>query len=898
MDLIVCDWETYYDDKYSLIKIPTEEYIRSELFEAIGLSVKVNDGEPDWISGGHNEIKKYLHATYDWETSAVLAHNNLFDSAINSWLYDIHPRLLLDTLCMARALHGVEVRGSLAKLAAMYGLGEKGTEVVDAKGKRLADFTEAELSDYGDYCINDTDLCYELFNIFVPIFPKHEIRVIDMTLRMFTEPVLELDVDKIKAHVKQIKKKKEAILESCGITRPQLMSNPQFALVLEEHGVEVPMKVSPTTGKQTFAFAKKDEGFKALLAHSNKEVRELASARIEVKSTLEETRAERFIGISNRGLLPVPIKYYAAHTGRFGGMDKINLQNLPSRGDNGKVLKSCIVAPEGYTLIEADLAQIEARVLAWLAGQDNLVQAFKEDKDVYKMMASEIYAVTVEEVSKPQRFVGKQTILGCIAKGTPVLCEAGWKPIEEVTTKDKLWDGVEWVCHQGLVKKGLKETVSLCGSWLTPDHKILCGTKWVETGLVVQDENTLSQALDTGAENLPLQGMSEVFVVESKPSLLHVGVAAVSTQLTNTTSRRSKALGVISVLKNLLLPLGKCTGGIQKLCLMTSIGHGYSTDSVPLLAGATKSQTAPINTTGVGVLPCTNNGEITEGLFSPTYKPLRDGTILVWRWIGQITIKGTHRAISGLLHAVKTWLTGGTLAPYRRRLKTYDLAYAGPRNRFTIKTNRGPVIAHNCGYGMGAPTFKAQLLTHGVEISDAESAKVIRVYRSSNTEITRLWKEGQNVLMGMHQGDRYALGKQGVLSIVPDSNAIKLPSGLLMRYEDLQVTDGDRGPQFSYQTRKGRVNIYGGKVIENVCQGIARCIITHQMVLISKRYRSLLTVHDSSISCVLDEELDEAAAYVDDCMRMIPDWAEGLPVRGDIDVGKNYGSTKKWMGGE
>jgi hypothetical protein len=115
-----------------------------------------------------------------------------------------------------------------------------------------------------------------------------------------------------------------------------------------------------------------------------------------------------------------------------------------------------------------------------------------------------------------------------------------------------------------------------------------------------------------------------------------------------------------------------------------------------------------------------------------------------------------------------------------------------------------------------------------------------------------------------------------------------------MYYNDLQAEETERGLQFTYKTRRGRTKIYGGKLIENVCQGIARCIMADQMVRISKRYRVLLTVHDSVICCVEDSEVDEAAAYVSECMRWTPEWANTLPVRGDVEVGKNYGECVEW----
>jgi DNA polymerase len=188
----------------------------------------------------------------------------------------------------------------------------------------------------------------------------------------------------------------------------QLRSNPQFADLLKEFGVEPPMKVSPTTGKETYAFAKTDEEFRALLEHENDYVQALVAARLGVRSTIEETRTERFMAIADRGPLPIPLRYYAAHTGRWGGDEKINMQNLP----RGSALKKAICAPEGYVFIDCDLSQIEARTLAWLAEQGDLVDAFTRGDDVYSIMASNIYYKPVDQITKEERFVGKTTILG------------------------------------------------------------------------------------------------------------------------------------------------------------------------------------------------------------------------------------------------------------------------------------------------------------------------------------------------------------------------------------------------------------------------------------------------------------------------------------------------------
>ena len=609
MNLITVDFETYYDKDFSLRKMTTEAYIRDPRFEVVGVGVKVNNDDTEWASGTHEELKEYLH-TFDWGSSVLLCHNTLFDGAILSWLFDVHPRVLTDTLCIARALHGVEVGGSLHALTQRYNIGAKGTEVLDAIGKRRLDFTDAELDKYGDYCINDVELTYKLFNIMGRGFPKGELRLIDCTLRMFVEPILELDLGLLEQHLEDTKQIKEDLITSSGVTKKELMSNPKFAELLEGLGVIPPTKISLTTNKETFAFAKNDEQFKALENHSDPRVQALVTARLGTKSTLEESRTERFIGIAKRGLMPVPIRYYAAHTGRWGGDDKINIQNLPSRGVNGKKLKNSMLAPEGYMMVDCDSSQIEARVLAWLAGQDDLVQAFANEEDVYIKMASKIYNIPEEEVTKDQRFVGKITILGA-------------------------------------------------------------------------------------------------------------------------------------------------------------------------------------------------------------------------------------------------------------------------------------------GYGMGALRFTDQLQSFGTRMDVDEERRVIRIYRDANWKINTLWRDCQNMLVELSRGNSGSFGPKGIIKYGVDGRNgwILLPSGLKMRYDDLQYDQGERGPEFKYRTRRGYTRIYGGKVTENVCQAIARCIIGDQMLAIAKKYKVALTVHDSVVCCVPEDELEEATRYIEECMSTTPPWAEGLPITCESDKGKSYGEA-------
>jgi DNA polymerase I-like protein with 3'-5' exonuclease and polymerase domains len=407
MDIVTIDFETYYDKDYSLSKMTTESYIRDPRFEIIGVGIKVNDWPTDWYSG--DNPGKFLKSL-DYSKRAILCHNTAFDGAILSWHFGIRPRLWLDTLSMARPLHNIMVGGSLAKLVSHYGLGKKGDEVVAALGKRKKDFTEADLAQYGQYCINDVELTKKLWDKMKVGFPASELLVIDQTLRMYTEPVIELDVPLLEQHLVEVRERKAKLMEEVEVTTEDIMSNPKFATALQRLGVEPPRKVSLTTGKETWAFSKTDKGFTDLLEHPDERVQALASARLGVKSTLEETRTDNLIGVAGRGRLPIMLNYYGAHTGRFSGGDKLNLQNLPSRGNT--TIRRALKAPEGHMLISCDSSQIEARTVAWVAGQDDLVQAFRENRDVYSEFATEVYGRKITKADKVERFVGKTCVLG------------------------------------------------------------------------------------------------------------------------------------------------------------------------------------------------------------------------------------------------------------------------------------------------------------------------------------------------------------------------------------------------------------------------------------------------------------------------------------------------------
>lgn len=421
MSLITLDFETYYSKDFSLSKMTTEAYIRSPSFETIGFGYKIDEQPAEWVTGSDHYIKSKLDEL-NLQQHTLLCHNTAFDGAILAWRYGIIPKVYLDTLSMARPVTGATVGGSLDKLTKKFMLGEKGTEVVKAIGKNRSVFAAHELAEYGEYCKNDVELTWRLFQVLREYSTPRELYIIDMMIRMYTDPVLKLDIDVLRQHLVGVQLKKKLLMaridDSIGLE--SLMSNDKFAEVLRQLGVEPPTKISPATKKEAYAFAKTDTGFKALLEHDDPRVQAVVSARLGVKSTLEETRTESFLAMAQRGKLPIMLNYYGAHTGRASGGDKVNLQNLP----RGGALRKSIKAPNGYKIIACDSAQIEARVVAWFAGQDDLIEAFRNKEDIYSKFATQVYGRPIDRKRKEivdgkettpdfvEGFVGKTCILG------------------------------------------------------------------------------------------------------------------------------------------------------------------------------------------------------------------------------------------------------------------------------------------------------------------------------------------------------------------------------------------------------------------------------------------------------------------------------------------------------
>lgn len=457
--LIIFDAETYYDDVYSLRKMTTPEYILDKRFEMQMMAAKVLDlSDPaalarDRLSQAfnpdHNEQHQIIDgadvpaflAKYPAKDCTTVSFNSLFDNSILAWRYGWVPHTMLDAMGMARALLGHQLTSvSLRNVALHLGLGHKGNALESMKGKSAAQIkAEGLWPAFSQYALQDNHLCEQIFLRLYPDFPVSERRLLDLVLRCCVEPRFQIDKTLLDQHLIDVRAAKAQLLvDAGGIPKTTIMSTPKFKAWLEAKGVEVQHKISPTTGKETPCFAKTDEFMEELQDHLDPIVAAAAAARLGLKSTLEETRAQKLVQIAaldwsiwanHLGLpattcfMPMPLRYGGAHTHRLSGEWQLNVQNMPTvRGSKGKskLRQSLIVGPD-ETVVTCDLSQIEARLSAWICGCSRLVQEFADNKDPYSLLATDIFGYPVNRKLKDalgkvifeiEGFIGKTGILG------------------------------------------------------------------------------------------------------------------------------------------------------------------------------------------------------------------------------------------------------------------------------------------------------------------------------------------------------------------------------------------------------------------------------------------------------------------------------------------------------
>ena len=636
---VVIDFETYYDKEYSLSKITTEKYIRCDKFECIGVAVKIGNNPTHFYKGetGIGIIRHIVTTTYP--NSPVVIQNSAFDAGILAFRYGIHPNFMVDTMVMAKLSGFDRVAGgtSLAKMSAQLekmGIFSqvKGNEVHNMLGVHAGDMTPRQWQAYGDYCKLDVDLTHSLYMYMIDKVPVSELIMSDITTKMYTKPMFDIDVPLLEQYAVRLETEREQMLsrisgdlgfDSTDDLLKNLRSSKKFVTLLESLQVEVPMKWSEKQEKMIPAVSKTDIAFLELLEHDDELVRTLVETKLGTMSSMEQARTATFLDIASRGLCPVYLRYGAAHTYRMGGGQSQNFQNLTKRTKE-PILRRSMRAMDGHIILASDSSSIEARLLAMVANQQDLVDTFVQGRDVYIEMATKIYNKSYDEIyevakrnptkeGKAMRNMGKSCILGmgysmsaqkfsdtnkqqgvdipleqaqdlvniyrtsysmipafwrecnrvldilyaggscwfgganndlffadgssefhgkkipsirlpngtylfyqnlrkevkdngqisyvydqfkgrnwlpkfvfggsltenlCIAEDTLVLTDSGWKKIQDITTKDKVHDGIEFVTHGGLVFKSVKDCVEIDGVYMTKDHEVLTDDGW------------------------------------------------------------------------------------------------------------------------------------------------------------------------------------------------------------------------------------------------------------------------------------------------------------------------------------------------------------------------------------------------------------------------------------
>jgi DNA polymerase III epsilon subunit-like protein len=427
MSYVVLDFETYYDKDYSLRKMTPVEYILDPRFDVIGCAFKHSDGtKPFWLDAP--TLEGYLPGLARRGPLTVVSHNALFDMCILAWKYGVVPHLIIDTMAMSRALlYAFVGKVSLEAIADHLKLPPKGTAIKHVSGMNADAIKSAGLWDtYTAYAIHDAWLCEQIFLKLAAQFPKDEYAIHDMVVKCAVVPKFKLDADLLAMHASYIEAQKQGLLARCGLAdRMSLMSNEKFAEALRTLGVEPPTKPSPATGLTTYAFAKSDPGMIELAEHENENVQALVAARVGHKSTIEQTRTEKLLRIAqlewpdySTGWCPIPLRYSGAHTHRLSGDWGMNAQNWPrytfydDRPKETGLLRRAHCAPPGCQVVKRDASQIEARVVAWLAEQDDLLQAFAQGRDVYCEFGTRVEGRTITKADVDERFMYKTAVLG------------------------------------------------------------------------------------------------------------------------------------------------------------------------------------------------------------------------------------------------------------------------------------------------------------------------------------------------------------------------------------------------------------------------------------------------------------------------------------------------------
>lgn len=805
MRVVTLDWETYWDSKsgYTLTKMGPLEYVRDKRFYPQCFSVRIDHGETfviPAVDGKDFEVLKALHL--ERPDTVTVGHNiNGFDALILSDYYGIKPYMIVDTIPLMHWLGLSRIMSCSHKaLTAALGHGIKQAGTVVSDGKRtIEEFTPEEWRFFCQYCHDDTYQCSENFFTMMKFVKNPDaLKTMSLTAKMVTEPAFIPNGQMLSDYAQELKAQAETALDrlSAFLRFPDvesmlkaIRSRKQFPELLREVGGVCPMKYSEKQHKDIPAISKTDLAFTALLDDPNEKVRTLVQTRLEQNSSIQMSRTQSLLNFADKPI-PIMLSAYKAHTGRYtagnaeGSSDGLNFQNFSKRDPTKLALRKALKVPAGYKVVACDSSQIEARVLAWVSGQNDLIEQFRSGGDPYAEMASKIFGVPAADIHyyakksrhilhdryKMYRNVGKTCILSCLGASTVVLTNHGLKKITKVTTEDKLWDGYDWVEHQGLVNNGKQKTIRLAGLHITPDHYVFDGMTWEYASSLRRESKLLVYAVLDATRKAPM----------------------------------------------------------------------HARDVLKLGPKLTKSYAESVET-------------------------------------------------------------------------VYDIKDAGPRHCFTVLTDMGFLVVHNCGYGVGAQKFSDTLLRQKVYLDpEPERHREIAwdahaIYRQSSYAITAFWKTCGRVLdvlasntamgdygtFGAH--DEFHYGRAYIPCTNTVSAYIAMPNGYNIWYPNLRYEydeETQRNVLMFDRIMHGKAvptRIFGGAATENVTQSLAFHMLAWQACRMTDAGVPIkANIHDAWIAVVPEDKAEETKATMEHIMSSVPEWLEGFPVGCEAEIGDDF----------
>ena len=951
MTVLHCDFETF--SACDLRSEGLDNYARHPS-TGVHCMAWAFDDEPVqlWTSWQPIPIAVQRHVEND---GLVYAHNSAFELAI--WNHILHakrkwPRLEPEqTRCTMAMAYAMGLPGKLEHAAPALGISER----KDTTGARImmqlaqpkkdgsfwvpADDPEKFQKLY-DYCRQDVAVERAMHKRLVEL-SDHEQAVWNLDYRI-NQRGIRVDLKAIDQAIKLVEQQKQKLnAEMLKITEGVVGSCSEVQLLVKwirSQGVEMP------------GVAKAD----VLDALSDPALPWRVRAALDIRKEAAKSSTAKLASMKARadkdGIIRNAHQYHGAATGRWAGRG-IQVQNLPRPRPGigakqiqeivdhfdqpvyldmmyGPVLdavadsiRGMIVPRPGHHLIACDFSAVEARVLAWLAGEQSVLEVFKSHGKIYEYTAAAVYRKRIEDVTKDERQVGKVAELACLGERTMLLTNTGYKPIVEVSLDDLLWDGREWAKHEGLVSRGIQRVISVDGLEVTPDHLIDIRGTWTLAQEPASNESILRSALASGLENSPSYTASGMLSGLAPRNLSAFSARAVGRPILSVHTIFAGALrhAATAALRKVRAIGAKISGPTRTSFRMMRTAGVSSIASLPASIAATTPTTRGSRTTADAASTSLNPGASTDEPSSLTSFHWMDGIFPIWNWIERMWTKDTNPAISGLSPGKLTPATNEVLASCKNESQslrpTFDILNCGSRNSFLVKTNSGHLLVHNCGYGGGKGAFQQMARGYNVKVKDETAENIKLAWRESHPHIVRYWYALENAaLEALRIPHTVKVGPKGREVAFKKNGSFlwcRLPSGRVLCYPYPEIrevetpwgepkealtymasiadTKGKVLPDSNAEGKWQRVSTYGGSLAENVTQAVARDLLADAMLRMEVAgYQTVMHVHDEAVIEVPETAMESTLAEVEKLMAQVPSWAEGLPLAAEGWRGTRY----------